>query len=134
MSPGRQKVKIALEEKLIHLENDAYSAFSSALKVFFKWTCTTQKRKYLDKTIKNFFNKRTNKRNHERSKLKNRFIEDKNEENWCKYKIQCNYCVKLLYKTKKQYYKNLDIKEVSDNKKFDQCKWKRNCDNNEPFF
>ena len=57
MSPGRQKVKIALEEKLIHLENDAYSAFSSALKVFFKWTCTTQKRKYLDKTIKNFFNK-----------------------------------------------------------------------------
>ena len=97
MSPGRQKVKIALEEKLMHLENDAYSAFSSALKVFLEWTCTTQKRKYLDKTIKNFFNKRTNKRNHERSKLKNRFIKNKNEENWCKYKIQCNYCVKLLY-------------------------------------
>ena len=39
----------------------------------------------------------------ERSKLKNLFNKNKNQENWCKYKIQQNHCVNLLNKTKKQY-------------------------------
>ena len=56
-----------------------------------------------------------------RSKLKNLFNKNKNQENWCKYKTERNYRVNLLCKTKKQYYKNLDIKEVTDNKKF----WKK---------
>ena len=53
-----------------------------------------------------------------RSKLKNIFNKNKNKENWCKYKTQRNYSVNLICKTKKQYYKSLDIKEVTDNKKF----------------
>ena len=35
-----------------------------------------------------------------RSKLKNLFNKNKNQENWCKYKTQRNYCVNLLCKTK----------------------------------
>ena len=53
-----------------------------------------------------------------RYKLRNLFNKNKNEENWCQYKIQRHYCVNLLYKTRKQYYKNLGIKEVTDNENF----------------
>ena len=50
--------------------------------------------------------------------MKNLFNKNKTRENWCKYKTKHNHCIKLLYKTKIQYYKSLDIKEVTDSKKF----------------
>ena len=39
-------------------------------------------------------------------------------DNWDKYKKQINFCVKLLRKTKQNYFNNMDIKSVSDTKKF----------------
>ena len=42
-----------------------------------------------------------------RSELKNLFNKNINQKNWCKHKIQQNYCVNFLYKTTKQYYKNI---------------------------
>ena len=56
-----------------------------------------------------------------RSKLRNIFNKNRNYENWCKYKRQRNLCLNLLRKTKKSFYKNLDEKQVSDNKVF----WKK---------
>ena len=53
-----------------------------------------------------------------RSKLRNIFHKNRNYENWCQYKRQCNLCLNLSRKTKKSYYKNLDEKQVSDNKVF----------------
>ena len=41
-----------------------------------------------------------------------------NYENWCKYERKRNLCLNLLRKTKKNIYKNLDEKQVSDNKAF----------------
>ena len=35
-----------------------------------------------------------------RSKLRNKFNRNRNHGNWCNFKIQRNYCVKLLRKTK----------------------------------
>ena len=70
---------------------------------------------------KTFITKELRKKIMKRSKLKNLFNKNKNQENWCKYKTQRNCRVNLLCKTKKQYYKNLDIKEVTDNKKL----WKK---------
>ena len=61
-----------------------------------------------------------------RPKFGNIFNSKKNYENWCKYKRQRNLCLNLLRKTKKSFYKNLDEKQVSDNKVF----WK----NVKPFF
>ena len=55
------------------------------------------------------------------SKLRNIFNKNRNYENWCKYKRQRNLCLNLLRKTKKSFYKNLDEKQVSDNKVF----WKK---------
>ena len=53
-----------------------------------------------------------------RSKLRNKFNRNRNHENWCNSKFQRNYCVILLRKMKKQYYKNLNVKNVVDNQTF----------------
>ena len=53
-----------------------------------------------------------------RHKLRNIFNKNRNYENWCKYQCQRNLCLNLLRKTKKSFYKNLDEKQVSDNKVF----------------
>ena len=99
------------------MENDAYSAFSSAFRVLLNEHAPL-KTKILRYNNKTFTTKELRIEIMKRSKLKNIFNKNKNQESWCKYKTQRNYCVKLLHKTKKQYYKNLDIKEVTDNKKF----------------
>ena len=53
-----------------------------------------------------------------RSKLRKKFNRNRNHENWRNFKFQTNYCVNLLRKTKKQYYKNLNVKNVVDNQTF----------------
>ena len=106
-----------MQEKLIHSENNAYSVFSLAFRILLNEHAPL-KTKILRYKNKTFITKELRKEIMKRSKLKNLFSKNKNQENWCKYKTQRNYCVKLLHKTKKQYYKNLDIKEVTDKKKF----------------
>ena len=53
-----------------------------------------------------------------RSKLENKYNKSRTEENWVSYKKQRNFCVNLLRKTKKDYFNNLDIKNITDNKAF----------------
>ena len=53
-----------------------------------------------------------------RSRLRNKYLKNNNEENRKLYAKQRNYCVSLLRKTKKAYYENLDERKVSDNKLF----------------
>ena len=53
-----------------------------------------------------------------RSKLRNKFNRNRNHGNWCNFKFQRNYCVKLLRKTKKQCYENLSVNNVMDNEFF----------------
>ena len=50
---------------------------------------------------KTFIAKEFRKEIMKRSKLKNLCNKNKTQENWCKYKIQLNYCVNLLCKTRK---------------------------------
>ena len=40
------------------------------------------------------------------------------EENWANYKKQRNFCVNLLRKTKAEYFQKLNVKDLSDNRKF----------------
>ena len=49
-----------------------------------------------------------------RSKLKNCFNNCRTHENWCNYKTQRNDCVSLLRKTKQQYFKNLNLNDVTE--------------------
>ena len=53
-----------------------------------------------------------------RSRLRNKYLTDKIVENRLLYTQQRNQCVALLRNTKKNYYENIDEKEVTDNKNF----------------
>ena len=56
-----------------------------------------------------------------RSRLRNKFNLKRNQSNWEKYKKQRNFCTSLLKKSKQNFFRNLNIKDLSDNKKF----WKK---------
>ena len=53
-----------------------------------------------------------------RSRLRNKYLKHKTEENRLLYTQQRNKCVSLLRKTKMNYYGNLNEKDITDNKKF----------------
>ena len=53
-----------------------------------------------------------------RSRLRNKFLRCRSDENKKAYNEQRNHCVKLGRSAKKAHYRNLNIKDVNDNKKF----------------
>ena len=53
-----------------------------------------------------------------RSRLKNIYNKTRFAENWDNYKKQRNFCVDLLRKIKRSYFEQINIKDISDNKKF----------------
>ena len=52
------------------------------------------------------------------SKLRNDYLEYRSEDNRLAYKRQHNFCVILLRKKKAEYFNNLDLNLVRDNKMF----------------
>ena len=53
-----------------------------------------------------------------RSRLLNRYRKEKTAATRSAYKRQKNFCVKLLRKTKKEFYNNLNVKYITENKLF----------------
>ena len=53
-----------------------------------------------------------------RSRLLNKFRQERTILSHVAYKKQRNICVKLLRKIKKDFFNNLDVKCVTDNKQF----------------
>ena len=56
-----------------------------------------------------------------RSRIRNKFLREKNQANRDNYKFQRNLCKKLLRKTKNSYLSNLDTKKITDSITF----WKK---------
>ena len=52
------------------------------------------------------------------SKLRNKFLKDKTDEARTRYRKQRNICVHLLRRAKRNYYNDLDLSNVTDNRKF----------------
>ena len=52
------------------------------------------------------------------SKFKNRFNKRRTYENWCNYKTQRKHYLSLLRKTRQQYFKNMNLNDIIDNKTF----------------
>ena len=52
-----------------------------------------------------------------RSRIRNKYLKSNTLENKIKYTKIRNYCVNLNRKTKREYYRNINIKNVIDNKK-----------------
>ena len=73
-----------------------------------------------------FMNKALRKAIKTRSRLKNEFNKNSSAKNWNSYIKQRNFCSKLLRHSKEEYFNNINVKKVSDNKTF----WKLG----EPFF
>ncbi len=61
-----------------------------------------------------------------RSRLENRYYKIKTSESLRFYKKQKNFCSRLYKKERKKYYTNLDVRKITDSKKF----WKTT----KPFF
>ena len=53
-----------------------------------------------------------------RSRLLNRYRKNKLESSRLEYNKQRNRCVKMLRETKKEFYNNLEVKSVTDNRRF----------------
>ena len=52
------------------------------------------------------------------SKLNNFYKISLAEDNWANYKKQRKFCVNPLRKTKTEYFQKLNVKELSNNRKF----------------
>ena len=64
-----------------------------------------------------------------RSRLKNKFLSTKSDTDRKVYNKQRNYVVSLLRKEKKDFYGNLDISKVTDNRVFWKIVKPKNSDN-----
>ena len=52
------------------------------------------------------------------SKLRNKYNKNRTPKNWTIFKKQRNKCVKILRNVKKEYLSNLNVKDVTDSRKF----------------
>ena len=50
--------------------------------------------------------------------MKNRYNKNRNYKNLYLYKEQKNFCVSLLRERKRNYFKNVNMQDITDNKKF----------------
>ena len=75
-------------------------------------------KRYIRANQKNFMDKELNEAIMIRSKLRNKLLKLKTEENRLAYAKQRNYCVKLLQQKKRQYFENLNLCSITDNKLF----------------
>ena len=53
-----------------------------------------------------------------RARFRNKYLRNKTDENKRNYTKQRNYCVSLVRKSEREYYSNLDVKNITDNKTF----------------
>ena len=76
------------------------------------------KKKYARGNQMPFMTKNLSKEIMTRSRLRNKYLKHKTEENRLLYTQQRNKCVSLLRKTKMNYYGNLNEKDITGNKNF----------------
>ena len=76
------------------------------------------KKKYLRANHATFMTKEVRKAIMMRSKLRNKFLQDKNEQSRNDYRKQRNLCVALVRRAKQQYFSSLDLSLIADIKKF----------------
>ena len=54
----------------------------------------------------------------ERSKLRNKFNEERNTEDWSEYKRQRHLCSNLLKQSKNRHFNSFNLNDISENKMF----------------
>ena len=77
-----------------------------------------EKKKYIRGNNKPFMTKAMSKSIMERTRLRNTFLKNPTVANKLAYTKQRNFCVSLLRKVKREYFANLNEKNITDNRKF----------------
>ena len=75
-----------------------------------------KKKRHLRANSSPFMNKAISKAVMDRRRLRNKFLKNRSAENKLAYYRQRNYCLPLTRKSKRDYYNNLDNRNVTDNK------------------
>ena len=111
-----EQFQMGYKEKLDEISNNSFDIFLEEL--LDKFAPLKEKKIRFNNSI--FMTKSLRKGIMLRSQLKRKFHNNKTEENSKKYKQQINYCVKLLRKTKMEYFQNMNVNKVNknDNKMF----------------
>ena len=78
----------------------------------------TLKKKFIRPNHSKFVTKELSKAIMLRSKLRNQFLKTKSQESKMKHNKQRNLCISITRNAKRNYYKNLDLKDITDSKKF----------------
>ena len=76
------------------------------------------KEKYIRRNQAPFMNKSVRKAIMVRTKLLNKFRKENSFINELEYKRQRNFCTTLIKKTKRNFYNNLNVNKITDNKSF----------------
>ena len=108
---------VKLSDKLSRLESNSYSEFEKAFLTVLNKQAPLRTN-FLRHNNNPFMTKELRKAIMKRSQMKNRYNKNRNYENWYLYKKQSNFCVSLLRKTKRNYFKNVKMQDITDNKKF----------------
>ena len=77
-----------------------------------------QRKRYLRLNHKPFMNNEISKAIMTRTRLRNRFLKNRSNRNRDLFRQQRNSCLSLLRKSKKDYFSNLNEKQITDNKRF----------------
>ena len=75
-----------------------------------------RKRKYSRGNNMPLMNKSLSRAHTKITRLRNYYLKKRSEQNRLSYVKQRNYCVSLLRKPEKDYYANLNVKDIVDNK------------------
>ena len=76
------------------------------------------KKRYIRANQAPFINKKINKEMMKRSRLKNKFLNAKNDIDRKAYNKQCNLCISLIRSEKKNFFSNINTSDATDNKIF----------------
>ena len=108
-----------LQVRLTHLDMNSLD-FGSLKKCFIELLnkVAPLKTKFLRANHSKFVTKDVSKAIMLRTKLRNQFLKKRTLQARTKYNKQRNICVSLVKKAKQNYYENLDLKDINDNKKF----------------
>ena len=111
------KQDLRAELQNIQAEDLDYNCFQNCFeKVLDKHA--PMKKKYARANDGPFMNRTLRKATMLRSRLKNRYNKSPTAEHWEAFRKQRNLCVKLFRTEKRNFYKKLNISDITDNKKF----------------
>ena len=99
-----------------HLQTTITTFFKILFEVLNKHA--TVKGKCLRANSSPFMTKHLRKMIMSRARSKNTYLKNKSAENWENYRVLRNKCTKESIKFKKEYFRNINVKLISDNKTF----------------